>query len=141
MYGLTPFGSTGFDLWNAFNDFDRDFFGSSAPMKSCRTDIRDEGDKFVMETELPGFEKEDISLDINGSQLTIAASHSTESGEKDSKGEYIRRERRFGSYRRSFDIGGINTDEISAEYKNGILTIGFPKKEAEAPVSKRLEIK
>ena len=141
MYGLTPFGGTGFDLWNAFNDFDKSFFGSNMPMNNCRTDIRDDGDKYVMESELPGFEKEDIKLDINGSQLTIAAEHSTNNDEKDEKGNYIRRERIFGSYKRSFDIGDINTDAISAEYKNGILTIELPKKAPEAPVAKRLEIK
>ena len=140
MYGLTPFGGTGFDLWNAFNDFDKSFFGSNMPMNNCRTDIRDDGDKYVMESELPGFEKEDIKLDINGSQLTIAAEHSTNTDEKDEKGSYIRRERTFGSYKRSFDIGDINTDAITAEYKNGILTIELPKKAPEAPVARRLEI-
>ncbi|MBO4493616.1 MAG: Hsp20/alpha crystallin family protein [Ruminococcus sp.] len=141
MYGLTPFGGTGFDLWNAFNDFDKNFFGGKMPLNNCRTDIRDDGDKYIMESELPGFEKEDIKLDINGSQLTIAAEHSTNNDEKDDKGNYIRRERTFGSYKRSFDIGDINTDAISAEYKNGILTIELPKKAPEAPVAKRLEIK
>ncbi len=141
MYGLTPFGRTGFDLWNAFNDFDKNFFGDSMPTNSCRTDIRDDGEKYVMESELPGFEKEDIRLDINGSQLTIAAEHSTNNDEKDDKGNYIRRERTFGSYRRSFDISDVNTEAISAEYKNGILTLELPKKKPEEPVSKRLEIK
>ena len=141
MYGLTPFGGTGFGLWDAFNDFDNNFFGSSMPVSSCKTDIRDDGDKYVLESELPGFEKEDIKLDLSGTQLTIAAEHSTNNDEKDDKGNYIRRERTFGSYKRSFDIGDVNTDAISAEYKNGILTIELPKKASEAPVAKRLEIK
>ena len=141
MYGLTPFGGTGFGLWDAFNDFDKNFFGTNMPINNCRTDIRDDGDKYVMESELPGFDKEDIKLDINGSQLTIAAEHSTNNDEKDDKGNYIRRERTFGSYKRSYDIGDVNTDAISAEYKNGILTIELPKKASEAPVAKRLEIK
>ncbi|WP_303821508.1 Hsp20/alpha crystallin family protein [Ruminococcus flavefaciens] len=141
MYGLTPFGRTGFGLWDAFNDFDNNFFGDSMPINSCRTDIRDDGDKYVMESELPGFEKEDIKLDINGTQLTIAAEHSTNSDEKDEKGNYIRRERTFGSYKRSFDISDVDSEAISAAYKNGILTLELPKKKPEEPVSKRLEIK
>jgi HSP20 family protein len=141
MYGLTPFGGTGFDLWNAFNDFDKDFFGSRMPISNCKTDIRDDGNKYVLESELPGFEKEDIKLDISGTQLTIAAEHSTKNDEKDDKGNYIRRERTFGSYKRSFDIGDIDADAISAEYRNGILTIELPKKAPEAPVARRLEIK
>ena len=141
MYGLTPFGRTGFGLWDAFNDFDNNFFGDSMPINSCRTDIRDDGDKYVMEAELPGFAKEDIKLDINGTQLTIAAEHSTNSDEKDEKGNYIRRERTFGSYKRSFDISDVDSEAISAAYKNGILTLELPKKKPEEPVSKRLEIK
>ena len=141
MYGLTPFGRTGFGLWDAFNDFDNNFFGDSMPINSCRTDIRDDGDKYVMESELPGFEKEDIKLDINGTQLTIAAEHRTNNDEKDEKGNYIRRERTFGSYKRSFDVSDVDTEAISAAYKNGILTLELPKKKPEEPVSKRLEIK
>lgn len=141
MYGLTPFGRTGFDPWNAFDDLDKSFFGDSMPINSCRTDIRDDGEKYVMESELPGFEKEDIKLDINGSQLTIAAEHSTNNDEKDEKGNYIRRERRFGSYKRSFDISDVDAEGITAEYKNGVLVLELPKKKPETPLSKRLEIR
>ena len=140
MYGLTPFGSN-FDLFNVFNDIDKDFFGGAMPMNSCRTDIRDEGEKYVMESELPGFEKEDIKLDLNGSCLVISAEHKTENNEKDDKGNYIRRERSYGSYKRSFDIPDVDVEKINAEYKNGILTIDLPKKQPETPVAKRLEIK
>ena len=141
MYGLTPFGRSGYDLWNAFDDLDKSFFGDSMPINSCRTDIRDDGEKYVMESELPGFEKEDIKLDINGSQLTIAAEHSTNKDEKDEKGNYIRRERRFGSYKRSFDISDVDAEGITAEYKNGVLVLELPKKKPETPLSKRLEIR
>ncbi|HRR76898.1 MAG TPA: Hsp20/alpha crystallin family protein [Ruminococcus sp.] len=140
MYGLTPFGRN-FDLFNIFNDMDKDYFGGAMPMNSCRTDIKDEGDKYVMESELPGFEKEDIKLDLNGSCLVISAEHKTENSEKDDKGNYIRRERSYGSYKRSFDIPDVDVEKINAEYKNGILTIDLPKKQPEAPVAKRLEIK
>ena len=133
MYGLSPFGKNRYDLFNIFNDFDKDFFSDSMPVNACRTYIR--------ESELPGFEKEDIKLDINGSYLVISAEHKTENDKKDDKGNYIRRERSFGSYKRSFDISDVDTDTISAEYKNGILTIDLPKKKPEEPLAKRLEIK
>jgi len=141
MYGLTPFGRNRYDLFNVFNDFDKDFFGENMPVSSCRTDIRDEGGKYVMESELPGFEKEDIKLDISGSYLVISAEHNTQNDQKDEKGSYIRRERSYGSYQRSFDISDVDTEAISAEYKNGILIVDLPKKKHEEPVSKRLEIK
>ena len=141
MYGLTPFGTNRYDLFNVFNDFDKDFFGKNMPVSSCRTDIRDAGDKYVMESELPGFEKEDIKLDISGSYLVISAEHSSDDGKQDDNGNYIRRERTYGSYQRSFDISDVDAEAISAEYKNGILVIDLPKKKHEEPVSKRLEIK
>ena len=139
MYGLTPFGKT--NLFNIFNDFDNDIFGATMPMNSFRTDIKEAGDKYVMEAELPGFDKADINLDINGSYLVISAEHNNTNEEKDKDGKYIRRERTFGSYKRSFDISGVDADAISAEYKNGVLTIDLPKKKPESPQSKRLEIK
>jgi len=141
MYGLSPFGKNKYDLFNIFNDFDKDFFSDSMPVNACRTDIKDAGDKYIMESELPGFEKEDIKLDINGSYLVISAEHKTENDKKDDKGNYIRRERSFGSYKRSFDISDVDTDTICAEYKNGILIIDLPKKKPEEPLAKRLEIK
>lgn len=141
MYGLTPFEKSGFDIFNAFNDFEKNFFGGSMPVNTCKTDIRDEGEKYVMEAELPGFTKEDIKLDINGSYLVLTAEHKNEKNEKDDKGKYIRRERSYGSYTRSFDISGVDTENISAEYKDGILKIDLPKKASEEPPVKRLEIK
>ncbi|HOF69277.1 MAG: Hsp20/alpha crystallin family protein [Ruminococcus sp.] len=141
MYGLTPFEKSGFDIFNAFNDFEKNFFGGSMPVNTCKTDIRDEGEKYVMEAELPGFTKEDIKLDINGSYLVLTAEHKNEKDEKDDKGKYIRRERSYGSYTRSFDITGVDTENISAEYKDGILKIDLPKKASEEPPVKRLEIK
>lgn len=141
MYGLTPFEKSGFDIFNAFNDFEKNFFGGSMPVNTCKTDIRDDGEKYVMEAELPGFTKEDIKLDINGSYLVLTAEHQNEKDEKDDKGKYIRKERSYGSYTRSFDITGVDTENISAEYKDGILKIDLPKKASEEPPVKRLEIK
>jgi rhamnogalacturonan endolyase len=65
----------------------------------------------------------------------------TADGTKDGKGNYIRRERSYGSFKRSFDITDVDENAISAEYKNGILIIDLPKRKPEQPVSKRLEIK
>lgn len=139
MYGLTPFERKSFDLLNAFHDFENDFFGSTG-MCSFKTDIRDEGDKYVMEAELPGFEKGDIQLDVTGDQLILTAAHSTEHVDN-AKENYICRERSYGSYQRSFDISGVDADQIEAEYKNGILYMILPKKQEKTPASRRLEIK
>ena len=79
MYGMTPFGRNAFDLFNLWNDIDKSY--DSMPVNACKTDIKDVGDKYVMESELPGFEKEDIKLDINGEFLVISAEHTAENAE------------------------------------------------------------
>lgn len=141
MYGMTPFTRNAFSLFNALDELDKDFFSGSMTVNTCRTDIKDAGDKYIMESELPGFEKEDIKLDINGDYLVISAERKTEKDDSDENGKYIRRERTYGTYKRSFGISDVNSEEISAEYKNGILTINLPKKKPEEPVSRSLEIK
>ncbi|MDD7184544.1 MAG: Hsp20/alpha crystallin family protein [Oscillospiraceae bacterium] len=140
MYGITPFEKKTFDLFNAFHNFEDDFFNGTA-LSSCRTDIKDEGDKYVLETELPGFEKEDIKLDLNGNNLTITAEHSNIKEETNNNGNYVRRERTYGAYQRSFDVSAVDTNNIEAEYRNGVLTLNMPKKQTEISASRRLEIK
>ena len=138
MFGLTPFENRGFDIFDPFRGFDEELHrGGFAP---CRTDIKDEGDKFVMETEMPGFDKKDINIDINGDVLTLSAKHEANTEDKTDSGKYIRRERTYGSYKRSFDLTGVDTDNIAAQYQNGILTLTMPKKQPEVPTARRLEI-
>ena len=140
MSMLTPFERKGYDLFNAFHEFENDFFKGNQ-ITSCKTDIRDEGDRFVLESELPGFEKEDIKLDLNGDCLTVSAQHSKSTDEKDKKGSYVRRERSYCSYQRSFNVSECELGQIDAEYKNGVLTVSLPKKEKTQPSVRRLEIK
>lgn len=140
MYALTPFERKSMDLFNAFHDFENDFFGRNS-MTAFKTDIRDDGDKYVMEAELPGFEKGDIKLDITGDSLVLTAEHSENKVDKDKENNYICRERSYGSYQRSFDISSIDADRIEAEYKNGILYMVMPKKSPTTPATRRLEIK
>lgn len=136
MFGLTPYERNA-GLFDVFGSFANDFFSES---RACKTDVRDEGEQYVLEAELPGFKKEDIKLDIHGDRLTLSAEHSEKNDAKDRDGRYIRRERSYGSYSRSFDLSGIAADRITAEYKSGVLTLNLPKM-AERPVqSRRLEI-
>lgn len=139
MYGITPFGRNPLNLFSVFNDLDRDFFSDTMQINSCRTDIRDAGDKYIMEAELAGFDRDDINIDIKDSYLVISAERKNSSDDKEKK--YIRRERSYSSYKRSFDVSDVDTENVNAEYKNGVLTIDLPKKKHEEPVSRRLEIK
>lgn len=141
MYGLTPFEKRAYDLFDAFHDFEDNFMNPPASVSSCKIDIKDEGNKYVLEAEMPGFEKEDIKLDLDGDRLVISAERSASSESKDEHGKYIRRERTFGSYSRSFDVSSVDTDKIAAEYKNGVLILDLPKKQSAVPTARRLEIK
>ena len=122
--------------------FDSPFFGtSSSSMAGFSTDITDEGDSYKLTADLPGFEKGDINIDINDNTLTLSAERHSEFEKEDKKGKYIRVERSYGSYSRSFDLTGIKEDEIEAKYDNGVLTLTLPKKDEVKPTSRRLEIK
>ena len=139
MFGMIPFGRSDDNLFDTFDNFARDFFRrSNADLPAFRTDIRDAGDSYVLDAELPGFNKEDINLDLKDGILTISASHSEQSESKDSS--YIRRERRYGSFQRSFDVTGIDEAGITAAYQNGVLALTLPKAKAVEPESHRIEI-
>ena len=105
-----------------------------------RTDIQDLGDCYLLEADLPGFRKEDIHIDIDDDILSIQAEHKDSNDEKDDKGDYIRRERYYGSYSRSFNVSEIDVENIKAAYENGVLTLTMPKKAPVKPESKHLEI-
>lgn len=139
MYALTPFSGS-YSLFDAFDDFEKSFFTDRMPMNLCRTDIREEKDKYIMESELPGFSKEDIAIDITSGSLVLKAERKAAEEDKDKSGRYIRRERSYGSYRRTFDLSGIDAENISAEYKDGILTLSLPKKQQTVPETRRLQI-
>ena len=141
MFGMLPFERNEDNVFDTFDNFTRNFFrGSNASLPAFRTDIRDAGDKFVLEAELPGFQKEDIKLDVKDGILTISAQHSENQEQKDEKGSYIRRERRFGSFTRSFDITGIDEAGITAAYQNGILELNLPKAVPVVPETRRIAI-
>ena len=128
-----------------FDEFDRAFFGNSfgtlnADTALIRTDITETADGYLLEAELPGYGKDEIQLSVDGDMLTISAERKSETEEKDSENRVIRSERRYGSCSRRFDISGINADEIGAKYENGILSLHLPKKAAEVPQARRIDI-
>lgn len=135
MFGLMPFERNEMDLFNQF------FGGRALPANSLyklNVDLEDKGDHFELTADLPGFDKDDIKIDIEDKIMTIEASREEKKESTDKN--YICRERRYGSYTRSFDISGIQSEDIKGSFKNGVLTILMPKKEALAKVNRRLEL-
>ncbi len=128
--------------FNPFHDFDeleRAFF-SDRSLGEFKTDIRDNGDSFVLEADLPGFNKDDIHVDLSDNSLTITAERHSDYEQKDKKGNYVRCERSYGSYARSFNTDGIDTANIKAAYTDGVLRLTLPKQQQILPASRRLEI-
>ena len=144
MFDLTPFdfGNRMFTVYDPFKEMEemeRRFFGSRTP--AFRTDIRETEQAFILEADLPGFSKEDIHAEIKNGFLTIHAQRKSENENKDAQGNYVRRERSFGSYSRTFDLSGIRAEEITASYKDGVLSLTLPKEEARIEEPKQLEIR
>lgn len=141
MFDLMPFDHRELKRFNNyFNDLERSFFGEFPSANSLmHTDILDEGDHYLLEAELPGFAKEEIKIDVDGERMTITAEHA-ESSEENGK-NFVRRERRIGSFARSFDITGIKAEGITAAFNNGVLELTLPKAGAEDLPAHRIEIK
>jgi len=137
MYELIPFG--GESIFNYLDSFEKNFWGnSSKTVGTFKTDIVDQGDRYLLQAELPGFKKEDIYVDLDGNYLTIQASHTQES--KSNLDKVVRKERQYSAFSRSFNVSGINTEGITAEYNNGILELQLPKITDEKPKGKKIEI-
>ena len=144
MFELIPFdrhsrNMAGFDPFRMLNEMDRRFFTGVPSVSVFNTDVIDTGDAFKLECELPGFKKEDIKIDIENDCLTISAERKMD--EEDKQKNFIKRERFYGSYSRSFDVSGVNVDGIEAEYSDGVLKLTMPKKVETVPPTRRLEIK
>ncbi len=144
MFELIPFdrhirNAASFDPFRILDEMDRRLMNAVPAVSAFRTDVLDTGDAFKLECELPGFKKEDIKLDVENDCLTISAERKAEA--KDEKDNYVKRERVYGSFTRCFDVSGINVDGIEASYTDGVLNVMLPKKAAEVPASRRLEIK
>lgn len=143
MFELVPFERSmrrmmNYDPFRSFSDMERSFFANAPAVSAFRTDIKDMGESYRLEAELPGFAREDISVDIENELLTISAERKSENEEK--KDSFVRRERFYGSFKRSFDISGIDADNISAAYTDGVLSLDMPKKQELLPRSRKLEI-
>ena len=119
---------------------DDDFFSfPERDLASFRTDIKELEDSYELSAELPGFNKDDLKISIDGDWLTIEAERKEE---KSDEGEgYLRKERRYGSFKRSFGIEDVDHDKIDAEYTDGILKLTLPKKQEVLPQSTTIEIK
>ena len=130
------FGENLFDDWMNFSfpDIDKTLYGKREK-NMMKTDVKDTGSGYEIAIDLPGFKKEDLSIQLNNGYLTISAAKGIDKDETDKDGRYIRRERYSGSMSRSFYIGShVTEQDIHAKYDNGILTLDVPKEIGRAHV-------
>ena len=148
-YLPTVFGE---NLVDVFDDFDRNFFrgfgnidhtlyGKHA-QNLMKTDVKETEDAYEVDVDLPGFKKEEISLELNNGYLTISTEKSLEKDKENKKGRMLRQERYAGVMQRSFYVGEHVTEEnVKASYESGVLHLLVPKQEApKLPEKKTIQI-
>ena len=145
MFGLIPFSTNKkLSRGNTFEDLVSDFFNDDffAPFNvdadNFHADIKETDNEYLVVAELPGVKKEDISLEYNDNQLVISAKRDEFINEE--KDNYIRKERHYGNFSRSFYVDNVNKDDILAKFENGELKIVLTKIEKTSPTSNRIEI-
>ena len=143
MFDLIPFRRRG-ELENRednFNSLVNDFFSDVMDMADMgfKTDISEDDSNYYIEAELPGLSKDDINLELDDNSLIISATNKEE--RKEENENYIRRERRTGTYQRAFQIDNVKEEEIEAEYEDGILKIQLPKEEEGRTKKRVIDIK
>jgi len=117
------------DEFDLLGEMFRDPFFTDYESKVMKTDIKEKTDSYFIDIELPGYEKENIKIEVEEGYLTVHAEMDSNNEEKED-GKFVRKERYVGSCSRSFYVGTeVQSDDIKASFKNGILKIEIPKKE------------
>lgn len=131
------FGESLFDRF--FDDsLEKEFFGTHNPLYGkhaknlMKTDVKDVNDHYEVAVDLPGFQKDEVNVELENAYLTISAAKSLDKDQKDNEGHYIRQERYSGSCSRSFYVGDIQPEDIHAKYEDGILKLTLPKADQKA---------
>lgn len=115
-----------FDLFDDM--FRMDPFFERKEMNLMRTDIKEKGDNYIIEIDLPGYDKQDIEIEMEKGYLKVSAKTSKETDNSEDK--YIHKERFYGECSRSFYVGeNLKEEDIKAAFKNGILTLTVPKEQ------------
>ena len=100
-----------------------------------KTDVQEHDDHYEVDVDLPGFKKEELSLELKDGYLVISAAKGLDKDEKEKKtGKFVRRERYAGSMSRSFYVGeDLKQEDVHAKYENGVLKLSIPKAEEKKP--------
>jgi HSP20 family protein len=123
------------------DDFFRSFFAPFAQETlsgGFRVDVRDMGDRFLMEADLPGVKRDQVKIEVDDGVLTIRAEmDNTKQEERDN---YVMCERRYGKMQRSFNVSGVVESDITAEFTDGVLKLSLPKLTEQPKSGRNIEI-
>ena len=126
------------NMVNSF--FNDDFFNSFSLMKNnFSVDLKEEENDYVIEADLPGVDKKDINISYKNGYLNISAKR--ESNLEEKKDNYVRQERSYGEFKRSFYIDNVEEEKINANFDNGVLRINLPKLNKKVCEARKIEIK
>ena len=120
-----------FDFDKEFNRMMRPLYGKHA-QNMMKTDVRETGNSYELDIDLPGFKKDEITIQLDNGYLSISASKGLDKDEENKNGKYIRRERYAGAMNRTFYVGdNLTQQDIQAKFEDGILKISVPKKDVQ----------
>ena len=123
---------------NFFDEvFDEPIF-SKKEAKMMKPDIKETDGNYIFTIDVPGFEKENINIELDGGYLTVSATMNKNVDDEEKDGKYIYKERYSGECSRSFYVGDdVEEDDVKASFKNGILTVVVPEREEPQEEQKR----
>lgn len=147
MFDMVPFRKNNnlarrgdfFDqMMNNFFDDDfltpQNYFGNS-----FRVDLKENENEYIIEADLPGIKKDAIDLSYENNYLTVTAKR--EDTVEDKSGNYVRRERSYGEFKRSFYIDNVDESKIDASFNDGVLRINLPKIDKTKVSRRRIDIR
>lgn len=149
MFDMIPFrrnnsiNKRGEDIFDSFfnNFFGEDMFypsNISTFGNGFKVDLKENENNYMIEADLPGIKKENIDINLNNNYLTISAKRQDDV--EDKSGNYVRRERRYGEFKRSFYIDNVDENAIDASFSDGVLKVILPKKEKTKESQRRIDI-
>ncbi|WP_050606307.1 heat shock protein Hsp18 [Clostridium niameyense] len=125
-------------LSEIFNDDLFSLLNANSIETNFRVDLKETEDSYLIEGDLPGINKEDINIEFNNNYLTISAKR--EDSIENNNQNYVKRERRYGEFKRTFYIHNVDDTNITAKFNNGVLKLNLPKLEKNNSNIKRIEI-
>lgn len=148
MFSLTPYNRRNsvssrwpvslFDMDSLFDGFFSNSFRPVLFDNQMKVDIKDNGNDYVIEADIPGVDKSDIHVELRDNVLTIGVQRNETTEEE--RENYIRKERRTSAMSRSFRVENVKPEDVKAKFNNGVLSISLPKSKVESDKQYKIDV-